>query len=206
MKPEIPALFGNQSHQRFKHGAFSYTVGAAHPQFGIAAHIKIYRRQQHAVIADLEIFNVEHILGVEHHARKIEVRVKHRRRLCHNLYAAEHFFTAVGHSGGGGAGLVAVNVIFHALDFGLLAGIILLVLLDSHFVLNQKLRVIARIFADRTVFNTDDIFAHAVQKIRVVRNNHKRLIKTVKIFYQPFYMLHVEKIGRLVQQHDVKLL
>ena len=69
--------------------------------------------------------------------------------------------------------------------------------------LSNELSVVAGIFADGAVFYTDYTVAHGVEKVGVMRNNDISFFYGNEIFFQPFDMLDVQEVGRLVQKHYV---
>ena len=69
----------------------------------------------------------------------------------------------------------------------------------------QELVVIAPIFFYAAVFDVDDYFANAVEKFPVVGDEQESALVGVEIFGEPIYLFEVEEVGRLVEQHDVRL-
>ena len=126
-----------------------------------------------------------------------------RYGLGHDLYPVQHLLAAVRHARGGGARLVARDIVFHALYFALLAFVTLRVLLGVRFVLLHEFVVIAPIFFYAAVFYVDYYFAHLVQKFAVVRHEQKGALVAVQILGKPGYLFQIEEVGRLVQKHYV---
>ena len=137
--------------------------------------------------------------------RKIECRLFKRNRLLHYVYSVKHFLAAVCHTGGSRSRLVTRNIVFHLFDFSLLTLVTVRILLGILLVLKQKFVVIAPVFFYHTVFDIDYYFAHAVEKRRIVRYEYKSTFESIEILSQPFYLLEVEEVGRLVEKHYVKL-
>ena len=107
----------------------------------------------------------------------------------HDLYAVEHFLSAVSHARGRRARFVACDIVFHLLYLALLTFVVVGVLFSVLFVLGEIFVVIAPVFLYLTVFDIDDYLAYVVEEYGIVRYEYERAFIAVQEFSQPFDML-----------------
>ena len=95
---------------------------------------------------------------------------------------------------------------FEALFLGQLVLVVLELLLAAALALDRIIRVIAVIEITGAVVNFDHTVAALVDEPAVMGNDHHGAAVALQIFTQPVHRLHIQMVGRLVEQQDVGLL
>ena len=95
---------------------------------------------------------------------------------------------------------------FQPFFLGQLVLVMLELFLAAAFALDRVIGVVAVVELAGAVVNLDHTVAALVNEPAVVRNNHHRAAIGLEVTAQPIDRVHVQMVGRLVQQQNVGLL
>ena len=95
---------------------------------------------------------------------------------------------------------------FQTFFLGQLVLVVLKLLLAAAFPLDRIVRVVAVVEIAGAVVDFDDAVAALVDEPAVMRNDHDRAAVALQIAAEPVHRIHVEVVGRLVEQQHVGLL
>ena len=76
---------------------------------------------------------------------------------------------------------------------------------DTLLTLSQIVRIVAVVVVEAALLQFENVAAHAVEKIAVVRNHQQRAARRGQILLQPLGHLGIEVVGRLVQNQQIAL-
>lgn len=136
----------------------------------------------------------------------MEVRFGLLLALRQDLHLIELLLAAVGHAARRDARLVALDEVLLALDLRLLAlvGRLFLAALQSGHLL--ELLVAARVARELEVVDMPDDIRHRIEERHIVRDDDEGILVIRQVVLEPFDVLGVEVVRRLVEQQDLGVL
>ena len=103
----------------------------------------------------------------------------------------------------GGLGAVAVDELLLALQLALLAGVLLLEVLDPLGALDLEARVVARVDRQLAHLQLEHLGDEVIEEVAVVAGDDQRALVAAEEGQQPLARLEVEVVGRLVEEQRV---
>ena len=122
------------------------------------------------------------------------------------LHLIQLFLTGIGHTTGSNSGLVSLNKILFTGNFSLLTlvGRILLTTLNCIHLL--ELLIASGVAGKSSIFHMIDYICNRVQEWHIMGYQNKSIFIALQIGFQPFNMLHIQIVGRLVQNKNIRAL
>ena len=124
---------------------------------------------------------------------------------AHNFYSVKHLFTAVCHTRSCSTRFISVNIVLHFFDFTLLSFKGFCILFSILLILSHKLIVITAISFNSLIFYIYNQITGIIQKFSIVTDKQERTFKCSQKFSQPFNMLNIQKVCRLVKEHNIQV-
>ena len=188
--------------ERLEHGGFAEAVYTADCYLLSPLKLKLQRCRQRLIVADDKVTGVDDYPGGSAVLVEFEVRLRLLGALLQYLHAVKHFLTGVGHAAGSHPGLIAGDEVLGPLYLRLLTligGVLLTALNLYHF---KEFFVAYAVAGKLGILHMIDDIGDGLQEGYIVADEDEGVFVVVQIVLEPVDMLHIEIVGRLIEDED----
>ena len=196
----------NQSKDTLQKRRLADSVRAGQHNLLPTLHLQIQWRGQRLLIADHQILRMENIAAGRSRHLKVELRLRLLRRQLDLIHLVQLLLAGHRHVAGRYTGFISRHKVLQICNFLLLTVICCLDLCLTRRVNLLKLIIITRIASQRLLIHMVNQVDHAVQEGNIMGNQDKGILILIQISLQPYNMLCIQVVRRLVQKKDIRLL
>ena len=192
--------------QGFQQGGLAQAVHAPEGHLPAPLQLQVHRIGQGRIVAQHKPLRLNHEAAWRAVHLKMEVRLRLFRALFQKLHLVQPLLTGICHATGSHPGLVTLDKILFLGNLRLLAliGGILLPPLDGIHLL--KLLIAAGIACQGGIFHMINHVGNSIEERHIMRYQDKSIFVALQVILQPLDMLHIQEVGWLIQDEDIRAL